>query len=396
MTIFLFLKQIVDVLYPYKWLDYMMVCLVIFMLVYQILLVRPSIRDKFTVTDGIVLVLSLLLTFSFVKNMDGYGVYFKVLSAFLMFFVGRVYYDRIQECFGALVTSSYLVIYVNFLYRLINNGFTFGSGNAGGDLYYYDTDMAFAMILGMVFIGMLGKNTLRKLFTIGIVCPCMVLYSDAGIQKMVLAAVYVILVIYIVEKVSGKRKLADGLLTIIVAALLLVIGIFLLPVFTGQDASGLLAGVSGIIGGSSLNWDNMLERYSGWREIWAYLRQGSTFKLLLGTDLCSVSLHNSVFYNMNSLYMKTLYSMGIMGIILLVAFVVSVVYYVIKVKDRKTFYITVILAVMLLTAGVTVSSMEATQMSWFPMMFSGMVISSVQVEKREQYKEEYSMEEMEA
>ncbi len=58
----------------------------------------------------------------------------------------------------------------------------------------------------------------------------------------------------------------------------------------------------------------------------------------------------------------------------------------IKVKDRKTFYITVILAVMLLATGVTVSSMESTQMSWFPMMFAGMVVSSVQVEKREKYK----------
>ncbi len=389
MTIFLFLKQIVDVLYPYKWLDYMMVCLVIFLLAYQILLVRPSIRKNFTVSDGIVLACSLLLTVSFLKNMDGYGIYFKVLSAFLMFFVGRVYYDRIQECYGALVTSSYLVIYANFIYRLANNGFTFGTGNAGGDLYYYDTDMAFAMILGMVFIGMLGKNTLRKLFTIGFVCPCMVLYSDAGIQKVVLSVVYIILFLYIAEKVSGKRKAADWCLTMIVVALLVLIAIFLLPVFTDMDIGNVLK----LADGSSLSQENMLGRYRGWREIWEYLRQGSRWKLLFGTDLCSESLHNSVFSSMNSLYMKTLYSLGISGIMLLVAFVVSVIYYVIKVKDRKTFYITVILAVMLLTAGMTVSSMEATQMSWFPMMFAGMVISSVQVEKRERYQVEQGAEE---
>lgn len=371
-------------LYPYKWLDYMMVCLVIFMLIYQLLLVRPSIREHFTFTDGIVLAGSFLLTVSFLKNTDGYGIYFKVLSAFLMFFVGRVYYDRIQECCGALVTSSYLVIYVNFFYRLVKNGFTFGTGNAGGDLYYYDTDMAFAMILGMVFIGMFGKNTLRKLFTVGFVCPMMVLYSDAGIQKAVLAAVYVILAIYIMEKGTGKRKVADWLLTVIVAALLVLVGIFLLPVFTDVDMGGVLA----LLDGGSFNRENMLGRYGGWREIWTYLRQGSLWKLLFGTDLCSESLHNQVFGSMNSLYMKTLYALGFAGIVLLVAFVASVVYYVIKVKDRKTFYVTVILAVMLLTAGVAVSSMEATQMSWFPMMFAGMVVSSVQVEARKKYGED--------
>ncbi|MCM1440152.1 MAG: hypothetical protein NC131_13260, partial [Roseburia sp.] len=79
----------------------MMVFLVIFLLVYQVLLVRPSVKENFTLSDSIVLIFSVLLTFSFLKNIDGYGIYFKVLSAFLMYFVGRVYYDRIQECFGA-------------------------------------------------------------------------------------------------------------------------------------------------------------------------------------------------------------------------------------------------------------------------------------------------------
>ena len=38
------------------------------------------------------------------------------------------------------------------------------------------------------------------------------------------------------------------------------------------------------------------------------------------------------------------------------------------------------MAVLLLGSGVTVNSMEYTQMSWFPLLFAGMVISSVQVE----------------
>lgn len=378
MTVFLFLKQIVDVLYQYKWLDYMMVCMVIFMLIYQILLVRPSLKEHVTATDGIVLLLSMLLTYSFLKNTAGYGIYFKVLSALFMYFVGRVYYDRIQECYGALVTSSYIIIYVNFIYRLMHTGLKFGAINAGGDLYYYDTDMAFAMILGMVFIGMLGRNTVYKLFTIFIICPYMVLNSDAGIQKAVLFAVYVIMAIYIVEKISGRRKMADGMLTVMIALLLTAIGVLLLPVFTDLDGGTIL----GALDGGIFDKENMLGRYGGWREIWEYIREGSLSGRILGTDLCSENLHNSVFANMNSIYMKTLYSLGYMGILLLVAFVISVVYYVIKVKDRKTFYVTVILAVMLLATGVTVSSMEATQMSWFPMMFSGMVISSVQSVKR--------------
>lgn len=391
MTIFLFLKQIVDVLYPYRWLDYLMVFFVIFLLIYQILLVRPSIQEHFTLSDSIILFLSGLLTLSFIKNIDGYGIYFKVLSAFLMYFVGRVYYDRIQECVGALVSSSYIVIYVNFFYRIFHTGFRLGVQNAGGDLYYYDTDMAFAMILGIVFIGMLGRNTVLKFVTVFLVCPYMVLNSDAGIQKALLFVVYVLMVIYVVEKGMNKQRAANGMLIVTIGALLAAVGILLLPVFTDFDVTGML----GALDGGIFNRDNMLGRYYGWREIWQYIGKGSLMNRMFGTDLCSEQLHNSIFSNMGSLYMKCLYSMGYAGILLLVAFVFSIVYYVIKVKDRKTFYITVLLAVMLLATGVTVSSMESTQMSWFPMMFAGMVVSSVQVEQREAYKEEEgSMEEV--
>ena len=384
MTIFLFLKQIIDVLYPYRWLDYMMVFLVIFLLIYQILLVRPSIKENFTLSDSIVLILCVLLTFSFFKNTEGYRIYFKVLSAFLMYFVGRVYYDRIQECVGALTASSYIVVYLNFYYRLSSIGLKFGLENAGGDLYYYDTDMAFAMILAMVVIGMFGRNHIFKFVTILLVCPYMVLNSDAGIQKALIFVVYVLMMIYLVEKTMKMRRIANGMLIVTVTALLSVIGVLLLPVFTDVDITGMLARVDGGI----FDQGNMTGRYQGWKEIWYFIKNSDAIGRICGIDLCSESLHNSVLSNMNSLYIKTLYSLGYMGIVLLVAFVFSIVYYVIKVKDRKTFYVTVILAVMLLATGVTVSSMESTQMSWFPMMFAGMVVSSVQVEKREKYKED--------
>ena len=62
MTFFLFAKQLVDMLYQYHTLDYMMVILVVLLLIYQIALVRPNIRKRFMLTDGIVVLLSALLT----------------------------------------------------------------------------------------------------------------------------------------------------------------------------------------------------------------------------------------------------------------------------------------------------------------------------------------------
>lgn len=371
MTLFLFLKQLVDVLYQYRTLDYLMVGLVLVLLVYQIALVRPNIRKRVTVADTLIIAFVVLLTISFLRDMTCYEVYFKVFSAFLMYFVGRIYYDRIQECYGALVSAGYIVVYLNFFNRFINFGVNLVNvTNADGDLYFYDTDMAFAMILAMVFIVMFGHNTLFKFFTIFIACPYMVFRSDAGIQMVLLLIVYVVVCIYIMELVLENRKIANVLLSFLVIGLLGIVLIIHLPVFGVAQDDTILT----LFGSRFLDNDNMYGRYDVWQQILVEIQQQDVFGQLLGLNLGKNT-------NIGSLYIKTIYSMGYIGLLLMIFFVLNVVYYVVKVHDRKTFYVTIILAIMLLGTGVTVTAMEFTQMSWFPMMFAGMVVSSVQAER---------------
>lgn len=371
MTLFLFLKQLVDVLYQYRTLDYLMVGLVLVMLVYQVALVRPNIRKRVTVADLLIIAFVVLLTISFVRDMSCYGVYFKILSAFLMYFVGRIYYDRIQECYGALVSAGYIVVYLNFFNRFMNFGVNLVNvTNADGDLYFYDTDMAFAMILALVFILMFGHNTLFKYFTVFVACPYMVFRSDAGIQMVLMLIVYVILCIYIMELVLENQKVPNALLALLIIGLLGIVVIIHLPVFGVAQDDTILT----LFGSRFLDNDNMYGRYDVWQQVLAEVQQQDLIGQLFGLSLGKNS-------NIGSLYIKTIYSMGYIGLILMIFFVLNVVYYVVKVHDRKTFYVTIILAIMLLGTGVTVTAMEFTQMSWFPMMFAGMVVSSVQAEK---------------
>lgn len=375
MSVFLFLKQIVDVLYPYHWLDYMMVIMVGIALVYQIMLVRPDIKKHIAFSDIMIALFGVLLTISFAKDTSAYGIYVKVLSAFLMYFVGRIYYDRIKECTGALVTSAYLVVYLNLIHRLYCFGADFLQvNNAGGDLYYYDTDMAFAMVLAMIFIGMYGRNSLRKYFTLFFVCPYMVIFSDAGIQKILMIVVVFLMFLYLLDKALGKKKLVNLCLSVTIVGLLCLIVLLMVPVFMGEG--GILGNMAGE---SILSMENMNDRYVKWQAVWEEFKGAGICSRLFGVTL-SASVEN--------LYLKTLYSMGATGLILLFVFIVGVVYYVVQIEDRKTFFVTILLFVMLLGTGVTVASMEATQMSWFPMMFAGMVISSVQVKDLEQTEEE--------
>ena len=376
MAFFLFVKQLVDMLYQYQVLDYLMVIMVFFLLLYQVALVRPNFRKRFMFTDGIVFFLSVLLTINFIRARSGYQDYFKVMSAFLIYFVGRIYYDRIKECYGALVFSSYLVVYLNLFDRIIRFGWEiFRVKNAGGDLYYYDTDMAFAMILAMVFITMFGRNSIHKLFTVFLVCPYMVFFSDAGIQMVLLIAVYAILSVYLVELVFRTQRVAGTLLLIMVLGLLSIVVIIYLPVL-GFDRPELVAD---LFKSRFLNNTSMYGRYEGWKTV---LKQCSEQEVL--TQLFGMGCIAKI--STNSLYIKTFYILGFMGLGLALLLIVSIMYYVMKVEDRKTFYLAVIMAVLFLGSGVTVSSMESTQMSWFPFLFAGMVISSVQVEGENEWR----------
>lgn len=368
MALFLFTKQIVDMLYQYRILDYIMVIWVILLLVYQTLLVRPDIRRNITFADVIILTLGILITVNYARTQSGYQIYFKVMSAFLMYFVGRVYYERIQECYGALVTASYLIVYISLGERIYQFGLLelCKVQNAGGGFYFYDTDMAFAMILAMVFIAMFGKNSVLKLFTIFVVCPYMVLFSDAGIQVMLMLVIYVIIAIYVMELIFRKKKMFNLLLTFIVLGLIAVVVFIYLPAF-GIDNVELLGR---IFDSRFLDNSNMHTRYIAWKAVLAEVTKHGLTGELLGVGMGAE-------ITVESLYIKIYYTLGYVGLLLTAMLLMAVMYHVTKVEDRKTFYLMVIMAVVLLGTGVTVNSMESTQMSWFPLLFAGMVVSSV-------------------
>ena len=380
MSFFLFVKQIVDMLYPYKILDYVMVGLILVMLIYQIMLVRPDLRAMFTKSDGIVIAICGLLTVNFMKSMWEYEVYFKILSAFLMYFVGRIYYERIQECYGALVSSAYVVVYLNLFHRMIRfSGKLLQVTNADGDLYYYDTDMAFAMILAFVFIAMFGKNSVFKLFTILLVCPYMVFYSDAGIQKVLLLVVMAIILVYIIELVLRNQKFSNMVLVGMVTGIIGVIALLYLPLM-GIGKSDIMARIARIFKGRFLDFQNMSARYDAWEEVLDYIGEQGIIGQICGNGL-SVDVGGGIY--VESLYIKTYYALGWLGLLLALGILIAVIRYIAMVKDRKTFYLMVMMVVILLGTGVAINSMERVQMSWFPLMFAGMVVSSVREEKVE-------------
>ena len=372
MSLFLFLKQIVDVLYEFHELDYAMVIMVVIALMYQVILVRPKIKWNITLTDICIIGFIVLVSASFLKNPSGgIGIYLKVMSGFLMYFVGRIYYERILECEGALALSSYLVVYANFIYRIICFGSNlFAVDNAQGDLYYYDMDMGYGMIISLLFIMMYGRNNILKLVTSFLVIPYMLLYSEAGTMQLMYLVILFLFLLYLFEKMGVNRKICNSVLVVALMGLITVIVDITLPVFVGRKESILL----NLLEGKAFSLRNMVNRYDIWNKISTELKNSSLLEKLFGRGLGET-------LSVYSQYVKLVYVTGMVGMILLILIIVSVVYKALLVSDRKTYYITVLLLLTFISAGALVNCMEYTQMSWFVLMYLGMTTSSIHIER---------------
>ena len=372
MSLFLFLKQIVDVLYEFHELDYAMVIMVVIALFYQVLLVRPKIKWNVTLTDICIIGFIILVSASFLKNpQGGVGIYLKVMSGFLMYFVGRIYYERILECEGALALSSYLVVYLNFIYRVIKHGNElFSITDAGGDLYYYDMDMGYGMIISLLFIMMYGRNNIFKLITVFAVIPYMLIFSEAGTMQIMYLVIMFLFLLYLFEKMGINKKICNSVLVVAITGLMAVIVDITLPVFVGRKDSILL----NLLEGKIFSLKNMNNRYDLWNRISFELKNSTVLDKLFGKGLGET-------LSVYSQYVKLVYVTGIVGIVLLILIIVSVIYKALLVNDRKTYYITIIMLLTFISAGALVNCMEYTQMSWFVLMFLGMTTSSIQIER---------------
>ncbi|MGN0308083.1 MAG: hypothetical protein ACI4DN_07685, partial [Lachnospiraceae bacterium] len=110
-------------------------------------------------------------------------------------------------------------------------------------------------------------------------------------------------------------------------------------------------------------------RYVKWNQILEECKARGLLAQWLGTGL-SAGVYEE------SLYIRLFYTLGYVGILLSFLLVVQLIRCMVMVRDRKTFYLMIILLVLLLGSGVAINSMGTVQMSWFLLLFAGMVVSS--------------------
>lgn len=388
MNVFLGLKQIVDMFYQWQFLDYGMVLFALCLIVFYSLKNKKYLQFKERViwVDYIVFGLMVVYSISFVRNLSFYGTFFKVESAFLLYFLGRIYGKKLFTHGRILAIISYLIVYSNFIYRFIEFGcrFTVGIGEEGllnsGAFYYYKTDLAVALLLSIIFIYFFGKVTILKWFTIFPVVGYMIFYSGARMEMAVLLVIYLVILLHALLSRFQKQYILGKKTRIIIYVLLsvLVIGLFIgiqwLPYesyeFKVVDENGNATILEKIFHSRHVIWWNILH----------YFSDQSIVTRLFGIDLGSECMHSIVGDRAHSLYVKQIYAIGYVGCLSMTLFVASILAKVGRCVERRNAYMVLCLWVMFLLTGVSIESIELTQMSWFPMIFAGALLSGADAE----------------
>ncbi len=415
MPVFLFFKQIVDMFYQYQILDYGMVVLGVALLFVaagrawakekdflqsdsclqkqegskRIRLYLDDLKAFLCPSDFVVLALIIIYGISFLRYPSAYGIFFKVESCFLLYCLGRVYGRKILRHGRVLAWAGYVAVYANFVYRFYQFGFrlTVGVGeedllNRGG-LYYYKTDLAIGMMIAVLFIYMFGENKWLKWFTITVICGYLVFYSGARMQQLMMAVEYVLILLYEAEKRTRfMLRFKKSHVTAVMAVVFVMVFLFFaaLQIFPMEEWAAALNTEHGM--GMVLE-KLMHSRHVIWLDILGYFSECPFLTRCFGIDLKTEYLHNAKGMRAHSAYIKQLYATGYIGCILFLILIGLILYRLCEEKDRRVFYTILILWLILLGAGLTIESLESTQMSWFPMLFSGMLLSKPKKEDEE-------------
>lgn len=384
MPIFLFLKQLVDMFYQYKILDYGMVIFAVFLFGKKVWQdkIYLHLKEFLCPADFMALVLMCIYAASFLRYPSAYGTFFKIESCFLLYFLGRVYGREIMRHGRVLAGAGYLIVYSNFCYRFYQFGCKFIVTGPEetllglGGFYFYKTDLAVGVVIAVLFIYMFSEKKWLKWFTIIPICGYMVFYSGARMIKLVMAAEYFLILMRELEiRRHFEIKLKEKYVLWIMGAGTFFVLLFfvVLQFFPFEYVENTWHVETGL--GSFLE-NLMHSRQIVWWELFQYFSDQSLFTRLFGIDLETVYLHNSLRISAHSMYLKQMYAVGYTGCFLFLGFLAYIFKGLCKETDRNLQYIVLILWIMLLGAGLTVESLESTQMSWFPMLFSGMILSA--------------------
>ena len=335
----------------------------------------------------------LLLSFLFLRSLAAdvneitVGVFLKVLSAFLLFFLAQFASDGKKAI--EVIAASFIVPVLYILYQAATgDGYQYwGTVYTFVGPYYYKTDLAITVILSVVFFRkylFFSRFKLGKAFTAAymlIVAPKLILMANS---RMLLIVYAVILIGTIVEYFRYKDQKFSKLKrnAIIAYSLLLAVGGYTLYVNSFIPKGALVIEVQS---GEIFSASNTQGRSEIWNAITRNYFNGDLLNILFGYSINKDHQFDTVLHaDSHNAWLKVMVSCGLAGLfIYLVAIALAINKLRVLMRDyrrRKTEYFvlsTVLLVVLsYLFSGISQSNIIFTQSSWYVFYFMGLIFNA--------------------
>ena len=428
MSIFLAVKQITDVLYRFKILDYFLVFLAFAMMSYAFFRNKSykHFFSKINIADIIAALLCVLYFFSFIRNPEAKGQFIKSESAFFVYFFGRIlginFYNEItsmkeEDGFKGKILPfvSYIIVYANLAFKLyiqisyIVTGRYMGSNpefdiHSDGALYYYKTDMTLGIIMAVIFIYAFSKKKILKWITIVPVGLFMVFYQTTARSGQAILILEYMLIGYMelkkrdrIPSFAKKIKISVNCVGVVIMIAITAFFVFIQvfpPMRMNLEDIGvpedIMSKIENIFHSRHLIWWDAISYYVG--------RPLST--RLIGIDMISENMHNPLGDRFHNLYFKLIYAVGYMGTYLFWGFVICLMKTMKKnvpgditetmeraeESDDKTLsvnkktlavikYMTAAFWIMFMFIGISMEGMDYTQMTWYPFILFGVLVT---------------------
>ena len=407
MGIFLSLKQIADLLYRFKFLDIAMVLFAVALMAICFFKnkIYSGIGSKIDFTDYLIFILMVLFGLSFLRDTSALNEAVKIESAFLLYFLGRLYPDSLEQHGRKLAIIGYGLIFINAVYyfRQMANHIsqedypfpTLSEIKNGGAFYYYKTDLAIAVLIGAVFIYFFSKTEIFKYFILYYFCPVFLFHTNARTGQVIYVALAVLsvirnIVLYIKKKNPEKSKEAPKLtkkkvFTVLFCIVCLLL-IILILVIRFSPVKDFTFDELGLKKKKRRKLENLFHsRHIIIWDTFHFLANQSVFRKLLGFDLSAISFseHNGLGKMSHSLYLTTVYAVGFLGVIVFLALIYRLFITCIELNNERLKALTITMWVIFLFYGLSVETLEFTQISWFPFLMLGEAVSLCKKQKKE-------------
>lgn len=361
-----FLKIISDMFYEIQIFDISLTGLSILLLAYVFL----QRKIKLNVADVCVLLLAVLFSVSFLKDITWYRDYVKIMSGFVLYFLGRYGLADVDELAGTLGKAYLTAFVVNVVYCLLGFGtIEWAGAQTYNGLYYFKTDFAEMISYFVLFFFTKEKKYNWVDCGLFLIALYFTVMANARIFYLILSLLVVLILLYKKnQKLVSIRNIvvvcAFAVLGLLVTSLIPKIPFFAERNMIGFDFSGELFSTSNFMYRNKI-WTVALTAFFDTDMLTQMFGAALSFNANYGLD--GITEH--------SLYVKMLLNTGYVGIVALLVFLVAIAVMVAKDKHRKLGYLCCMLLAVFLVEGISVETIAFTSTTWTTMFFCGLLSS---------------------